>query len=438
MVAKLTCPQNISRALNYNEQKVHQGKAECLYAGNFLKDAGELNFYEKLHRFEHQNALNERAKTNTLHISLNFDAGDQLDREKLLNIASAYMEKIGFGRQPYLVYQHHDAGHTHIHIVTSSIEKDGKRINTYNIGKDKSEKARKDLEQEYVLVQAQSKKQEQKAEPTPVEQWQQSFDHRAASAQKVQYGKMETRRAITNVLDAVVNQYKYTSLAELNAVLKLYNVMADRGKEDSRLYQMKGLYYRVLDEGGNKIGVPIKASAFHMKPTLKYLEQKFAANEVLRQPYKQRIKTMIDWTLAGSGHTLSTLEMALKKEGIQVVVRRNEEGKVFGMTYVDVKNKVVFNGSDLGKEYSAKGLVERLANRMMQEEVREQKSGQKFTYIPRKEKVPEITLADEKEKSTAFERAMEIVLRPLEQPNYIPGELLKKKRKKKHSRGLHW
>lgn len=126
MVAKITCPQSISRALNYNEQKVQQGKAECLHAGNFLKEAPELNFYEKLHRFEHQNALNERAKTSTLHISLNFDAGDSLDREKLLQIASDYMEKIAFGKQPYLIYQHHDAGHAHLHIVTSSIEKDGK------------------------------------------------------------------------------------------------------------------------------------------------------------------------------------------------------------------------------------------------------------------------------------------------------------------------
>ena len=159
MVAKITCPKNINRALNYNEQKVRQGKAECLYAGNFLKDAEKLNFYEKLHRFEHQNALNERAKTNTLHISLNFDAGDQLDRQKLLNIAADYMKKIGFDRQPYLVYQHHDAGHTHLHIVTTSIEKNGKRIDTFNIGKGKSEKARKELEQEYGLVRAQSKKQ---------------------------------------------------------------------------------------------------------------------------------------------------------------------------------------------------------------------------------------------------------------------------------------
>jgi type IV secretory pathway VirD2 relaxase len=135
MVARITTPQSVRRALNYNEQKVQAEKAECLYAGNFLGEANELNFYQKLERFEHQNALNERAKTNTLHISLNFDAGDKLGKEKLVEIANNYMDKIGFGEQPYLVYQHHDAGHLHLHIVTSSIQNDGRRINTFNIGK---------------------------------------------------------------------------------------------------------------------------------------------------------------------------------------------------------------------------------------------------------------------------------------------------------------
>lgn len=277
-------------------------------------------------------------------------------------------------------------------------------------------------------MQAQSKRLRAKEALTPMERWQQSLDHRAASAQKVQYGKMETKRAITNVLDAVINQYKYTSLAELNAVLNLYNVMADRGKEDSRLYQMKGLYYRVLDEGGNKIGAPIKASAFHMKPTIKNLEKRFAANEILRQPHKQHCKVRIDWTLVGKAHTFLSFEKALQKEGIQIVVRKNEEGRVYGLTYVDLKNKVIFNGSDLGKEYSAKGLVERLAKGILQNGGREQKQEPKYHDIPEKEKAPEIPLTDAKEQAEALQRAMELVLKPIEQPDYITGSLLKKKR----------
>ncbi len=91
----------------------------------------------------------------------------------------------------------------------------------------------------------------------------------------MQYGKSDSRRAIANVLDGVLNTYKYASLAELNAVLQQYNVLADRGGEGSRVYQNQGLLYRILDEKGNAIGVPIKASSFHNKPTLKYVEERF-------------------------------------------------------------------------------------------------------------------------------------------------------------------
>jgi len=94
----------------------------------------------------------------------------------------------------------------------------------------------------------------------------------------VQYGKMETKRAINIVLRTVLDSYKYSSLPELNALLKLYNVSADRGTEDSRMYRNNGLMYRVLDEHGNKVGSPIKASQFFMKPTLKKLEENFKKN----------------------------------------------------------------------------------------------------------------------------------------------------------------
>ncbi|MBD0296011.1 MAG: relaxase/mobilization nuclease domain-containing protein [Flavisolibacter sp.] len=439
MVAKVTAPHSVNRALNYNEQKVKQGVAECLCASNFLKDAHELNFYEKLNRFEHQNALHERAKRNTLHISLNFAKEDQLSREKLIEIATQYMEKIGFGEQPYLVYQHRDAGHNHLHIVTTCIRADGSRLNTYNIGKNQSNRARKELEMEYQLVPAESKKLQQKQALTVAQKWTENLSHRAVSAQKVQYGKVETKRAVQNVLDTVINQYKYTSLEELNAVLRQYNVVADRGKEDSRLYQTKGLYYRVLDEKGNRIGAPIKASAFYLKPTLKNLEQKFALNEVLRQPHKQHLKVRIDWAVFAKAHSLATLEKDLQKEGIQMVVRRGEQDVVYGITYIDHRNQCVFNGSDIGKQYSAKGLVERLANRMLEEEEKAQKqSPMQQLFFKEGNNTQAQEVAPHIERSQRLKSALEIVLKPVQQEAYIPHQLLQKKRvKKKPSRGHH-
>jgi len=348
MVARINTGKSINKALNYNEKKVQQGEAECLHAQNFLKDASDLNFYDKLKTFEKLTTLNERTQTNTVHISLNFDPSEKLSNEKLVAIANSYMEKIGFKEQPYVIYRHHDTSHPHIHIVTTNIQRDGIRISVHNMGRNESEAARKAIEQEYKLVKAESKAQENSEKLMPLH------------AQKIKPGKQSTKAAISNVLRVVIPQYKYSSLAELNAVLKLYNIRADRCGEDSQTYMHNGLLYRVLDEHGNPIGTPIKASRFYMKPTLKNLEQRFEENTTRKQPHAQHVKTTIDYVFRKtSGISLARLETELKKEGISLVLRQNKDGVIYGMTYVDHKSKTVFNGSDLGKQYSAKAMLER-------------------------------------------------------------------------------
>src|SRR6188508_781236 len=135
MVAKITMPKKLLAALNYNENKLKDGNAICIYSANFLRTAEGMNFYQKLEGFERRNELNERATTKTLHASLNFDPSENYSSEKLTKIASEYMQRIGFEEQPYLIYKHNDAGHPHIHIVATTTREDGSRINTHNIGR---------------------------------------------------------------------------------------------------------------------------------------------------------------------------------------------------------------------------------------------------------------------------------------------------------------
>lgn len=371
MVAKVIPVKGIRNPLQYNEQKCKNGVAELIHSMGFGKDTEQLGFTDKMGRLEKLISLNERTQYNTLHISLNFDPSENPDKETLKQIADAYMNKIGFGHQPYLVYQHFDAGHNHVHIVTTNIQASGKAINLNNIGRNQSSKARREIEKEFKLVVA-DKRQQKLVD-----------DVKAVSALRVQYGRSSTKRAITNVLEAVLKQYKYTSLAELNAVLKQYNVMADRGSPASRTYQRNGLYYRALDEYGNKIGAPIKASDFYNKPTLTFLEGKFQANEPLRQPFKQRVRNAVDFALAQNPRcSLRELSEALQKEKIQLVIRRNEQGIVYGMTYIDLLKKVVFNGSDLGKPYSANQLLQRVG-----QEVKENAQVSQLAHQKKEQKV---------------------------------------------------
>ena len=118
MVAVIKTGFSIHRTLNYNENKVKEGVAQCIASVNYPKDVAQLTLSNKLNRLLNQAALNENVTRNSVHISLNFHPAENLAHTHLEKIAAAYMNKIGFEKQPYLVYQHRDAGHPHIHIVT--------------------------------------------------------------------------------------------------------------------------------------------------------------------------------------------------------------------------------------------------------------------------------------------------------------------------------
>lgn len=349
MVVRIVSGKSIRGLLNYNERKVDAGQAELLMASRFGSELDELGFNQKLNRFEHLTDLNSRVKTNALHIMLNFAPEENPADELLQQLAAAYMERIGFGEQPYLVYRHHDAAHSHLHIVTTNIQPDGKRIAVHNLGRRLSEQTRKELEVEFGLVKADGR------------QLKNVLGIKAAEPEIAQYGRTPTKRAIANVVTAVTQSYRFTSLAELNAVLQQFNVLADRGPKGSAMYERQGLVYSLLDKKGQRVGIPIKASALPYQPTLKNLEKLYAGNKQQREAKKEPLQKTIEQVF-GKYHRLSkaTFLKDLAKRQISVVFRQNEQGFTYGVTFVDHRNKTVFNGSDLGKDFSAKALLEKL------------------------------------------------------------------------------
>jgi len=348
MVAVVKSGYSIHRMVNYNELKVTKGAAVCIGAGNYPLDPQQMSMTMRLEYLKKQVDLNQRAKRTSMHISLNFSPKDNgLSEQKLLEIADNYMQGIGFGMQPYLVYQHNDAGHPHIHIVTTSIKRSGKTIDTYMIGRTKSEPVRKSIEKQYGLIRAEDQGKSEQYRPEPI------------AVSILEYGRLETKKAIQNILDHIIPTYKYASLSELNAVLGRYNVMAQQGIEGSRVQKHGGLLYRVLDVHGNPVGVPIKASSFYSRPTLKSLDTNFHKNSEKPGPQKSRVRNTIDFALNRRASSLEELSAQLRTKGIDLVMRRNENGFVYGLTYVDHVSKCVFNGSDLGKAYSAKAVQER-------------------------------------------------------------------------------
>jgi len=413
MVAVINTGHSVRSIFAYNENKVKEGTAECIGEGNYPAAAESLNQAMKLNRLLHQNALNGNVKRNSVHISLNFHPSENYSTEKLLRIASAYMEKIGFGEQPYLVYRHDDAGHPHIHLVSIKVREDGSRIDMQNIGKNQSEKARKEIEKEFRLVPAQGRGMEEIAVIKP------------AWTGRVFYGRSESKKAMSGVLYSVLFNYKYGSLSELNAVLGLYNIRADRGSEDLRIFKTGGLVYRILDKDGKPTGVPIKASDFAMKPTLAFLERRFALNTSEKVFEKNRIRSAVDGALLRQDMDLEKLVSVLHKEGIDVVLRKSAAGQLYGITYVDHVSRCVLNGSALGKKYSAKGMVERCGNGAKAAEVSGDGIFGHTAYKEQKQTPLEST------SDGISVKVLEQLFKPEGQADYVSGKFKARRRKRK-------
>jgi hypothetical protein len=406
MVARIKNNKSIHATLGYNESKVQKGKAVCIYAGNYLGAACQLSVSEKTLCLQQRTALNGAVGSNCVHISLNFHNDDKLDDEKLVSIAKQYMEGIGFAAQPYLVYRHNDAAHPHIHIVSTNIEATGKRIDMHNIGRIKSEPVRKQVEKDFNLVIAGTTKKQMDTAP----------------ALQVQYGEDPTTEAINKVLQTVLGKYYFTSIAELNAVLELYNVRADAGSEGSELQNKNGLVFKIIKDG-KPAGIGIKASGLEGKPTKKIIETLCKVNESKRAPLTDSLKSKID-TACFKSKTFESFRSNLTKQQVHLVDRYAVNGTLYGLTYVDHKTGVVCNGSDVGKGYSAKAISDKFLV----------KQCQPIKGLPRtRRQYQSVSVMVDHHNETWQQKqtVLEALLAPVNTNNYLPWQLKRKKRKRK-------
>ena len=359
MFARVNYNRNIRETLGYNERKLNLGNAECILAENFMKDADRLTREDKLYRFERLNVLNEKAKANALHISLSFHPSDGLSNDQMRELARQYMEELHLDHQPWLAYRHHDTGHPHLHIVSTLIQRDGSRLKLDAILRYQSRRLTQEMEKSFSLTKF------YRPDSQPTQKLSQ------AAPRKVIYGEPGRKEATERVLDHVINQYKYSSLAELNAVLKLYNVKAKIVWEDPSLSKARGLMYHTLDEKGHAIGLSFKSSSFPSQPTLKKLEQKFVLNQSLQRQELKKLTLSIDYALAGKSVEWEVFRKNLLKEKVHPILEKDKTGEWRNIYYVDVSSRCSYDGMTIGGRYSSQAIRARCAG---EEQLRQEQS----------------------------------------------------------------
>ena len=337
MVAKINSGNSLYGILSYNQTKVDKSQAKVIFANKMIENAdGNFDIHTCLQSFEPYLLANKRTEKPALHISINPAPKDKLSDEQLVEIAQEYMQKMGYGDQPFIVYLHEDIERRHIHIVSLRVDENGKKIN-HNFERRRSMDACRELEQKYGLIPADQK---QRQDGLPLK--------------KVEYEKGDVKHQIANVIRPIAQSWHFQSLKEYRALLTLYNIGVEEVRGEIKDKEYKGLVYSALNSKGEKVGNPFKSSLFGKSVGIEALEKRIEeSTEVIKnRGLKERSKKVIAATMQTTNNR-TDFEKALEKQGISALFRINDEGRIYGATFIDHEQKCVFNGSRLGKEFSA-------------------------------------------------------------------------------------
>ncbi len=349
MVAKINTGASLYGAIIYNQRKVSQGEARVIGGNRMIEGAGgdaEKAIGRVMSSFEPYLTANKKTENPILHISLNPSPGDNLSDDQMEQLAADYMEKMGYGDQPYIVYLHEDTGRRHIHIVSTCVDENGKKIsNEYSWPR--SMKVCRELEEKYGLKNVADKREELTQ----------------AYLRKADHKKGDVKHQVGNILKNVFTSYRFQSFGEYSAMLSCFNIEAKQVRGEHEGVPYNGIVYTVTDDKGRAVSPPFKSSLFGKHFGYGAIEKRIRRNasEFKKGRWQPKIRNQVALAMAGSGGKQKKFVNLLKAQGIDTVIRTNDQGRIYGVTFIDHNAREVYNGSRLGKEFSANAF-ERLFN----------------------------------------------------------------------------
>ena len=345
MIAKISSTENLGGALGYNFKKVQHNEAAVLCV-NELRKGFDGTFQMDKVLADMQKAIPEqcRTKKTVFHCSLNPHPDEKLSDERLTQIAKEYMEALGYGNQPYIVFKHNDIAREHIHIVSLRVDSKGRKINDKYEGR-RSKKITDALEKKYNLIPS-SKVSERTTTETP----------------KVNVVQGNIKEQVANTVRSAMKHYTFCSLGELNAVLRKYNLAVEEVKTEYRGKRYDGLVYVPTDDKGNKVSTPIHASDIGRGVGYTAVQNKMLKSKQMVKPLIPTVRRKVLEVMRTSPHTEERLRQRLEKQGLQVVIRKNDNGRIYGITFIDDEKGIALNGSRLGKGYAANKFNEYFSN----------------------------------------------------------------------------
>ena len=336
MIAKISSTENLGGALGYNFKKVEKGEASILLAqGLYQNKEGTYTMAEVFADMQALIPEKCRTKKTVFHCSLNPHPDEKLSNETLTQIAKEYMKALGYGMQPYIVFKHNDIAREHIHIVSLRVDSRGQKIND-RFEKRRSKQITDALEKRFGLIPS-SKVADKAVEETP----------------KIDTTQGNIKEQVASVIRMVLKHYRFCSLGELNAVLSKYNLAVEEVKTEFRGKKYDGLVYVPTDDKGGKVSTPIHASDIGRGVGYIAVQNRMQKSKQAIKPLISIIRYRVLQAMRTSPQTEEELRQRLEEQGLRAVIRKNESGHIYGITFIDDKAGIALNGSRLGKGYVA-------------------------------------------------------------------------------------
>lgn len=335
MVAKISIGNSLYGALVYNGEKLNKERGKLISSNKIYNDgSGSLDIRRAFEDFKRWIPAHTRTERPMMHISLNPHPDDRLTDAQFSQLADDYMKMMGFENVPFIVFKHEDIDRYHLHIVALRVDTNGRCISDKN-NFYKNKKVCRELEKKYGLKVAEREK---VSPDTPITKVDPNGD---------------IKRQVQNVVKLVGMRWQFQSIGEYNAILELYNVKCEMtdGKVNGREYH--GLVYFATDDNGNTIATPLKASRLGKFASRTAIEGKFERDKE-KIDIKSTKRLVSDAMAAATGK--DDFISKLKEKNIDLVLRYNADGRLYGATFVDHNNHVALNGSRLGREFSANAL----------------------------------------------------------------------------------
>ena len=337
MIAKISSSANLAGALGYNFKKVVSGEASVLLPeGLYANPGGGYTMEEVLSDMQAAIPKKCRTKNVVFHCSLNPHPDEKLSDEQLTQIAQEYMQALGYGEQPYIVFKHNDIEREHIHIVSLRVNSAGEKIND-KFENRRSKRITDHLERKYGLIPSTPSKEQRTNAP--------------ASQENLTSDNI--RSEIAQTLRGVLEHYHFCSLGEFKAIIGDCQLTVEEVKNTYRGKEYNGLVYAPTDEAGNKLCPPLHASKIGRGVGYTALQSKMRQSKQRIKPFLPKIRQRVLAVMRSSPRTEEELLASLNKSGLRCLIRKSEGGRIYGITFIDDNLGIALNGSRLGKGYAA-------------------------------------------------------------------------------------